>query len=464
MKPTGKAKERRLLLRRRIALTTGLIVATAILAVSAIAWLVTDDNLRGEVDQALLTRLPQPGRRGQLPKFDGLCTNPDSQPLQRFTEGVELFNPDGSVCAPSSLDKVVKLPADGAVTAPALRDGVTVSGVKVRVLLYPIGNGRVVAVSRPLTDIDNALNQLRNALIVTALLSVALAGTVALLLTRAALVPVERLTETVEHIARTEDLETPVDVTGRDEAGRLGRAFTAMTAALSDSRRRQRDLVADAAHELRTPLTSLRTNVELLARSEQRGRPLPDGHRAKIMASLQSQTVEFSALVEELVMLARDERELSRVEVDVDDVLARAVRRAGSRAGGHRFDVEVAPWQVIGDPPSLERLALNLLDNAVKFSPSGSTIEVRSAPGWLTIRDQGPGIPAEHREHVFDRFWRSPEARGMPGSGLGLAIVANTVTAHGGTVEIVEPPDGRGCCVRVELPVRPAARDGQEIG
>ena len=459
-----KVKERKLLLRSRIALTTGLIVATAILAVSAIAWLVTDRNLRSELDQALLTRLPQPepGKRPQLPRFDALCTNPDGQPLQRFLEGVELFEPDGSVCAPSSLDRVVPRAPDRTVTDPTLRDGVTVSGVRVRVLLYPIGGGRVVVVSRALTDIDNALNHLRDALIVTALLSVVLAGTFALLLTRAALVPVERLTETVEHIARTEDLETPVDVTGRDEAGRLGRAFTAMTAALSDSRRRQRALVADAAHELRTPLTSLRTNVELLARSEQHGRPLPDRHRATIMASLRSQTVEFSSLVEELVMLARDEHELSRVPVAMDDVLARAVRRAGSRAGGHRFEVEVSPWQVIGDPPSLERLVLNLLDNAVKFSPSGSVIEVRSAPGWLTVHDQGPGIAAEHRDHVFDRFWRSPEARGMPGSGLGLAIVANAVVVHDGTVAIVEPPDGRGCCLRVELPVHLATEQATE--
>lgn len=453
-----KVKERKLLLRSRIALTTGLIVATAILAVSAVAWLVTDHNLRNELDQALLTRLPAPGpgKRAPLPRFDVLCTDPDNQPLQRFLEGVELLKTDGSVCAPSSLDKVVTKPSDRTVTEPVLRDGVTASGVKVRVLLYPIGAGRVVVVSRARADIDHALDDLRDTLIVTALFSVVLAGTFALLLTRAALVPVERLTETVEHIARTEDLETPVDVTGRDEAGRLGRAFTAMTAALSDSRRRQQALVADAAHELRTPLTSLRTNVELLARSERHGRPLPDGHRARIMASLESQTHEFSSLVEELVMLARDERELSRVPVAMDDVLARAVRRAGSRAGGHRFEVEVSPWQVVGDPPSLERLVLNLLDNAVKFSPSGSTIAVCSAPGWLTVHDQGPGIATEHRDHVFDRFWRSPEARGMPGSGLGLAIVENTVAAHHGTVAIIEPPDGRGCCVRVELPVHSA--------
>jgi two-component system sensor histidine kinase MprB len=459
-------KERKLLLRSRVALTTGFIVATTILAVSAISWVVTGQTLNRELDQSLLSRVPQEQAQPGSPvpvmpqtRFEVLCSNPNAQPLQRFLEGLELLKPDGAICAPTSMDRVVLIPGDHTVTRPELRNGVTQSGVPVRVLRYPLDNGEVVVLSRSLDDIDNALSDLRDALIVTALLSVVLAGTAALLLTRAALVPVERLTETVEHIARTENLETSVDVTGRDEAGRLGRAFTSMTAALSDSRRRQRDLVADAAHELRTPLTSLRTNVELLMRSEQRGRPLPPEHRAKIMSSLQVQTAEFSDLVQELVLLARDERELCRVEVDIDDVLARAIRRARSRAGDRHFEVAVTPWQVTGDPTALERVVLNLLDNAVKFSPPGSTIRVRSEPGWLTVHDQGPGVPAENRAHVFDRFWRSPEARGMPGSGLGLAIVASTVAAHGGTVTIVDPPDARGCCVLVEIPAEsPAAR------
>ncbi|MFD2420991.1 HAMP domain-containing sensor histidine kinase [Amycolatopsis pigmentata] len=450
-----KRPERRLLLRRRIALVTGLIVATAILVVSGVAWLVTEHNLRSELDQTLLERMPPPTsvNARTLPRFEALCTNPNAPALQRFVEGLELLKSDGTVCAPPSQDRVVVAPGDGTVTGPTLRDGITVSGAPVRVLAYPLGAGQVVLISRSLADIERSLSHLRDALMVAALVSVALAGTIALVLARAALVPVERLTETVERIARTEDLETPVDVTGRDETGRLARAFSAMTAALSDSRRRQRDLVADAAHELRTPLTSLRTNVELLARSEEHGRPLAADVRAKIMTSLRSQTVEFSELVQELVVLARDERELSRDVVDVTDVVDAAVQRASSRAGGHHFDVRVSPWHVIGDATALERVVLNLLDNAVKFSPAGSTITVRSEAGRLTVQDEGPGVAAENRAHAFDRFWRSPEARGMPGSGLGLSIVASTVTAHGGTVAMPEPPDGRGCLVRVELPV-----------
>jgi len=98
---------------------------------------------------------------------------------------------------------------------------------------------------------------------------------------------------------------------------------------------------------------------------------------------------------------------------------------------------------------------LNVLDNAVKFAPPGSTVRVRGGPGRLTVTDQGPGAPAGNREQAFARFWRAPESRALPGSGLGLAIVANTVAAHGGTVRFADPPPGWGACVHIELPVRP---------
>jgi two-component system sensor histidine kinase MprB len=95
---------------------------------------------------------------------------------------------------------------------------------------------------------------------------------------------------------------------------------------------------------------------------------------------------------------------------------------------------------------------LNVLDNAIKFSPPESKIHLRSGPGWLTVTDQGPGLPPEERGQAFDRFWRAPTARALPGSGLGLAIVANTITAHGGTAHFVDPPTEPGACVRIELP------------
>jgi two-component system sensor histidine kinase MprB len=251
-------------------------------------------------------------------------------------------------------------------------------------------------------------------------------------LTRRSLAPMERLTETAE---LTEDLRIPVTVSGQDEVGRLGRAFTAMTAALSESLRRQRDLVNDAAHQHR-PAGPLHTDRP----------PLPAGQHTKILNQLQTQAREFTDLVE----LARDERELRHDVVAVGDVIDRAARRAATRASDHTFDVQHTPWSVVGDAGALERTVLNLLDNAVKFSPTDSTITVRSEPGWLTVTDEGPGLPAAHEQHVFERFWRAPNARALPGSGLG--IVADTVAAHGGTVRFVAPPPSGGATVRLELP------------
>ncbi|MBM7774412.1 two-component system sensor histidine kinase MprB [Actinokineospora baliensis] len=449
--------ERRMLLRSRIALITACVFAVAIAAISTLTWFATRHNLRAQLDESLLAGLPPPGVSpppgARVPEFGLLCAvSITDEDLQRFLQGVQLLKADGTTCAPTGVDLVVTDSSDHVVRANTLRDGETRSGVSVRVLLHPLPNGDVLAISRDVGEIDATLTNLANVLVVVSVLGAVLVAAAGQLLTRRALVPMERLTETAEHIARTEDLATPVTVSGQDEVGRLGRAFTAMTAALAESRRRQRDLVNDAAHELRTPLTSLRTNIDLLVRSEHTGRALPGDERAVVLERLQAQSREFSDLVTELVVLARDDRELAREPVEVAGVIDRAVGRARSRATGHVFQVEHEPWSTTGDAGALERSVLNLLDNAIKFSPADSTITVRSRPGWLTVTDEGPGLPAEHHHQAFDRFWRAPDARALPGSGLGLAIVADIVKAHGGTVRFAEPRPGKGATIRVELP------------
>lgn len=432
---------RPLLLRSRLALITAFVVAVAIAGISVVTWLATEHNLSSQLDRSLQASLPPPMMKIRCDE------GAPAGGLRHVLQGVQTLAPDGTSCAPPGVDPVLTTAADF-VTTPVFRDGVTESGAQARVLLQPIGSGEVLVLSRSKAEIDSTLTTLGGVLAGVSFLGALLVAGAGLWLTRRALAPMERLTETAEHIARTGDLTTPVAVDGQDEVGRLGRAFTSMTAALAESRRRQRDLVNDAAHELRTPLTSLRTNIDLLVRSERTGRPLPQ--RAEVLDRLQAQSQEFGDLVTELVVLARDERELASEPVDVAVVIDRAVRRARSRAHEHRFDVDHADWAVVGDAGALERSVLNLLDNAVKFSPASSTITVRSRPGWLTVSDEGPGVPFEHRTSAFERFWRAPDARGLPGSGLGLAIVADVVAVHGGSVRFVPGP--RGASVRVDLP------------
>jgi two-component system sensor histidine kinase MprB len=454
-----RPRERRLLLRSRIALTTAVIVALAIAGVCSITWFVTAHNLRSQLDQTMLSTGPPP-----MPPTDNAALNAHldrlcrlwarDDELRRFEESVQLLRANGTQCSPIGAARVETTPRDRAVTGPTLRDGVTRTGTRMRVLIRPMGAGNVLVTSRSLDSIDATLDGLANELTMVSVLGVLIAGTAGLVLTRNALRPMQELTRTAERIARTEDLQTRVEVSGRDEVGRLGRAFASMTEALAKSRRLQRELVANAAHELRTPLTSLRTNIDLLARSERSGQPIPAGQQTKLVRSMQSQVGEFSELVDEVVTLAKDERELQRVPVHLDVVIDQAVRRASRRSQHHSFEVDAQPWETTGDPAALERIVVNLLDNAIKFAPPSTAITIRSGPGWLTVSDQGPGVPAEQRSQVFGRFWRAPEARQMPGSGLGLAIVAETVAAHGGTVRFTDPPTGRGAHVRVEIPSR----------
>jgi two-component system sensor histidine kinase MprB len=278
-------------------------------------------------------------------------------------------------------------------------------------------------------------------------------------ISRGGLRPVAALAEAAEHIARTQDLSVRIDVPDhgdRDEVTRLARAFDRMTSALAASRARQAQLVADAGHELRTPLTSLRTNIDLLLRAERSGRSLPAAQREALFEDVRSQLAELSQLAGELTVLSQDEPAPALERVRLDDVVRDAVQRVGPRTGERVLDVEAEPWELdAADAGGLERAVVNVLDNAIKFSPPASTVRVRLAGGVVTVDDEGPGVPAEHRSEVFARFWRGDTARALPGSGLGLAIVADTVARHGGRVRLDTAPGG-GARVRLHLPGRPA--------
>jgi len=258
---------------------------------------------------------------------------------------------------------------------------------------------------------------------------------------RSGLRPVRRLTEAAEEIARTEQLD-PIDVQGNDEIARLARAFNAMLAALAASRDRQRQLVADAGHELRTPLTSLRTNLELLAQADARG-GLSASSREELMGDVRFQIEELTTLIGDLTELAREEPVAPTLgEVDLVEIVDRAVERVRRRAAGLAFDVVAEPWWVTGESAALERAVTNLLDNAAKWSPPLGTVTVRLCGGTLMVADQGRGISEEDLPHVFDRFYRSPESRTLPGSGLGLSIVRQVTERHGGSVRADRSPDG----------------------
>jgi two-component system sensor histidine kinase MprB len=319
---------------------------------------------------------------------------------------------------------------------------VDTDGGRFRVVAVPTTEpGVALVLAQSLEPTERTLERLGLVLTLFGAAGVLVATVAGWAVARNGLRPVRRLTHAAEDIARTEKLE-PIEVEGNDEIARLASAFNAMLAALSASRDRQRQLVADAGHELRTPLTSLRTNLDLLAQAD-RGGGLPAEARAELLADVRFQIEELTTLIGDLVELARDEPLGHTREVtDLADVVDRALERVRRRAPGVGFDVDTAPWWVVGEPAALERAVTNLLDNAAKWSPANGTVTVRLHDGALVVADQGPGIAEEDLPHVFDRFYRSRESRALPGSGLGLAIVRQVAERHGGTVRVGRAASG----------------------
>jgi two-component system, OmpR family, sensor histidine kinase MprB len=387
----------------------------------------------------------------------------------------ELGGATGYVQLLLSNGEVIHTPSEGsglAVTAAtravaagrrdAFFSDATVSGTPVRVLTERASEDGVWQVALPLSDIDSTLTHLEIVLALVSLGGIALAAALGLLVSRAALVPVRRLTGAAERVARTQDLTHRMESGEDDELGRLAQSFNTMLAALERSRLAQRQLVSDASHELRTPLTSVQANLDALALGEER---MPASERARVVAAVQAQLRELTVLVGDLVDLSKTEIDEVEVEdVRLDLAAAGAIERARLHGvGGHSctFVLDAEPCLVRAAPARLDRAIANLLDNACKWNPSagrggdpgrpGDPIEVRVRDGRLEVRDHGPGIAPEDLPRVFDRFYRSPTARGRPGSGLGLAIVRQVAEMHSGSVHAANDPDG-GARLTLELP------------
>jgi two-component system sensor histidine kinase MprB len=309
------------------------------------------------------------------------------------------------------------------------------------------GPGYAFQVAIDDTDVARAIHRIGVVLILIALAGIAVATGLGLAVARAALAPVRRLTATTERVTDTGDLSERIEVTGHDELSRLATSFNSMLAALEESSRAQRQLVADASHELRTPLTSLRTNIEVLLG----GRELKPGDRDRLLNDVVEQTAEMTALISELIELARGEQTQEEPQdVRLDQIAADAVERTQRNRPSVTFVTDLEESLVHGAPGTIERAIANLLDNAAKWSPEGAEVEVGVRDGEVSVRDYGPGIAEEDLPYVFDRFYRARSARGLPGSGLGLAIVKQVADAHGGQV-VAERAEGGGTRMRLLL-------------
>lgn len=331
--------------------------------------------------------------------------------------------------------------------------------------------GGTAAVVMPLDGYYATTRELRNIELIAGITLLLVLGGVAAWLVRVGLRPLSRIEHTAEAIAAG-DLDRRVpDADPHTEVGRLGTAFNVMLERLSttmrrlaESESRMRLFVADASHELRTPLTSIRGYAELY----RMGGGTDPGQVATMMRRIEDEAVRMGVLVDDLLLLARldEQRPLDLAELDLatvaDEVVLDALARQPERVV--RLSVSDGPVRVVGDEHRLRQVLTNLVGNALMHTPADAEIEVRIAPGSVPpdagvvaaagvelptgdpaviveVRDNGPGIPLEKAQHVFDRFYRVDESRSRAGgSGLGLAIVAAVLTAHGARIQLLTAP------------------------
>ena len=337
-----------------------------------------------------------------------------------------------------------------------------------------IGVPVYIQYARKTASTEASVHQVRLFLLFGVLLGTSLALLAALMLSRRALSPITRLTATARDIAKTGDPNRSVPIPDtEDEVAELARTFDEMLQALETSREereavlaRQRQFVADASHELRTPLTAVLANLELLAE-------VLDGERGEAARAALRSTQRMRRLVADLLLLARADakREVPHAPTDLAQVLVDVAAELGPVAGAHELSLDVRPATVDGARDELHRMALNLIQNAFQHTPDGTRVHATVAQVGdrvrLVVEDDGPGVPDELRDEVFDRFVRAEGDRG--GSvGLGLSIVRAVARSHGGDVVLEDPPNG-GSRFVVTLPAAPArppapVADGEASG
>ena len=466
--------------RRRVVLLSGLAVAIAVAGVSVLTYVLVRDQLRGRVDAELrrdvtetfdvpllsssdppkleIRRSSSDGGRSEL-----VPANRSSQaaarlylppgPLGGSSAYAQLVDDDGSVIPPrgphTNLPDTEAAREVAAGNRDAFFSDVTIGGSHLRVYTAQTDSGRAIQVARTLDDEDDTLSHLAVILVLVSVGGIALAGCLGYFVSRAAVAPLKRLQRAAEQVATTRDLSRRIEAAGNDELTALAGSFNQMLDALESSLSAQRQLVADASHELRTPLASLRTNIEVLMHADL----IDESERRELLADVVSQLEELTELVGDLVDLARETEPEQEppTPVRLDLLVASAVDRARSHAATATFEVDATPTTVLAVESRIERALSNLLDNAVKWSPPGGRIEVQVGDGEVSVRDHGPGIAEVDLPHVFDRFYRSAMARGLPGSGLGLAIVRQVAENVGGKVWAENPPGG-GARLVVSLP------------
>jgi two-component system OmpR family sensor kinase len=382
---------------------------------------------------------------------------------------IRIFDDSGQLLCQQS-DSKAKLKGVGYASAtpafPAPAGTGTFEEFGYRVVVRELGlqpSGEVTLLyARPLSTVDHTLGRVQLILLLGVLGGTVLALIAGRAAARRAMRPIVELGDAAREIERTRDPSRRIPhPEADDEVAELARTLEGMLGALDDARSdtqamldRQREFVADASHELRTPLTSVLANLELLTEEL-------DGERAETAEAALRSTRRMRRLVGDLLLLARADAQ--RVQpfrpTDLGEVLVEAASELGPMAEHHELSIDAEPAIVAGVRDELHRLALNLMENAIRHTPPGTRIcastETRDGAAVLVVADEGPGIPPALRQRVFERFVRGGRDGGR-GSGLGLAIVRAVAESHGGTVTLESDESRIGTRFVIAIPTAPA--------
>jgi len=335
-----------------------------------------------------------------------------------------------------------------------------------RVAVVPLSADRskqlgFAIVAEPLSVIEEGLRRLRRYFLAGVPLVLLLASLGGYFLARKSLSPIALMNQQTQRIT-AENLSAQLDVANpRDEVGRLALTINALLARLDAAFQEQQRFIADASHELRTPLAVLRGETEVELQQE---RATPEYKESLVL--IKDEAERLSRIVENLFLLARQPVEAAsmvRDTVRLDALVADCTRAAQVLATqkGLRLNIsgELRALTVNGDDEMLKRMLLNLLDNAVKYTPSGGEVSIalgsQNGEGRIVVTDNGIGIPAEDQPRIFDRFYRvdKTRSRALGGAGLGLSIARWIAEGHGGSLSVESAP-GKGSAFTVELPLK----------
>ncbi|UGS36690.1 sensor histidine kinase [Capillimicrobium parvum] len=459
----------RIPIRWRLAGTSAALIFVILCTFAVVVGELTQSRIRSDFQHDVAAGADDLRDRITIRIEGGHLIRPSQKTLDLYAGGdsatIRLLTPDG---------RLVRTTSGAPNLGPSVDRTQEVNGYRVEtrpVQLEPFGT-MLVQYARPVSDMEKTLERVRLFLLFGVLGGTALALLAGLTIAQRAMSPIASLTARAEEIRRTRDPGRSVPVPqADDEISELARTLDRMLRALDAAQHeteaslvRQREFVADASHELRTPLTSVLANLELLADTL-------DGEQGEAAQSALRSSRRMRRLVADLLLLARADvgRETPRHPLDLGRTVIEAASELEPVTGDHELHVDVEPVTVLGARDDLHRVALNLMENAIRHTPAGTRVQVSvrrdGGDAVLVVSDDGPGIPEALRERVFERFVRGGgEVSGS--SGLGLSIVRAVAEGHGGSVTLAAGAGDRGTRFEVRIPASqqaPAERPARTL-